>query len=137
MVEQFNRSLLQLLRCYTETEDDWEEFLLLVLYAYHTAIHSSTNVSPFQLMFGRSPAVTPFQCPYKFDSTNYASHLKAKLQAMQNLVRTRLNVLSSKKDNTTVTRCSVPSMPSTLYGYRYQQQKNYSLTGMENGLSVK
>ena len=87
MVERFNRSLL---RCYTETEDDWEEFLPLVLYAYHTAIHSSTHVSPFQLMFGRSPAVTPFHCPYKFDTINYASHLKAKLQAMQNFVCTNL-----------------------------------------------
>ena len=85
-VQRFNRSLLQLLRCYTETEDDWEEFLPLVLYAYCTAIHSSTHVSHFQLMFGRSPAVTPFQCPYKFDTTNYVSHLKAKLQAMQNFV---------------------------------------------------
>ena len=36
MVERFNHSLLQLLRCYTETEDDWEKFLPLVLYAYHT-----------------------------------------------------------------------------------------------------
>ena len=76
MVERFNCSLLQLLRCYTETEDDWEQFLPLVLYAYCTAIHSSTHVSPFQLMFGRSPAVTPFQCPYKFDITTYASHFK-------------------------------------------------------------
>lgn len=77
-------------RCYTETEGDWEEFLPLVLYAYRTAMHSSTHVSPFQLMFGRSLAVTPFQCPYKFDTTNYASRLKAKLQAMQTFVRTNL-----------------------------------------------
>ena len=34
MVERFNHSLLQLLRCYMETEDDWEEFLTLVLYVY-------------------------------------------------------------------------------------------------------
>ena len=49
-----------------KTEDDWEEFLTLVLYAYRTAVRSSTRVSPFQLMFGRSPAVTPFQNHYKF-----------------------------------------------------------------------
>ena len=36
MVERFNRSLLQLLRCYTETEDDWEEFLPMVMYAYES-----------------------------------------------------------------------------------------------------
>ena len=65
MVERFNRSLLQLLRCYNETEDDWEEFLPLIWYAYRTAVHSSMRVSPFQLMFGRSPAITPFQGHYK------------------------------------------------------------------------
>ena len=90
MVERFNRSLLQLLRCYTETEDDWKEFLPFVLYAYCTAIHSTTHVSPFQLIFGRSPTVTPFQCLYKFDTTTYASHLQAKLQAMQDFVHTNL-----------------------------------------------
>ena len=50
MVERFNRSLLQLLRCYTETEDDWKNYLLpMVMYAYRTAKHSSTNLSPFDL----------------------------------------------------------------------------------------
>ena len=53
MVERFNRSLLQLLRCYVESEDDWERYLPLVLYAYRTAQHSLTSASPFQLMFGR------------------------------------------------------------------------------------
>ena len=87
-------------RCYTETEGDWEEFLPLVLYAYRTAIHSSTHVSPFQLMFGRSLAVTPFQCPYKFDTTNYASRLKAKLQAMQTFVRTNLTKCAEQQKKT-------------------------------------
>ena len=55
MVERFNRSLLQLLRCYTQQEEDWEQYLLLVLYVYCTAPHSSTGILPFQLMFGRPP----------------------------------------------------------------------------------
>ena len=90
MVERFNRSLLQLLRCYTDTEDDWEEFLPMVMYAYRTAKHSSTNLSPFELMFGRSPCTVPFQSLNKFDTTSYASYLKAKLHAMQDFVHANL-----------------------------------------------
>ena len=56
MVERLNRSLLQLLRTYVTHEDDWERHLPLVLYAYRTAPHTSTGVSPFELMFGRQPS---------------------------------------------------------------------------------
>ena len=34
MVEWFNHSLLQLLRCYVSTEEDWENYLPLVLYMH-------------------------------------------------------------------------------------------------------
>lgn len=46
MVERFNRSLLQLLRAYVEKEHEWERYLPLVLFAYRTATHTSTGVSP-------------------------------------------------------------------------------------------
>ena len=92
MVERFNRSLLQLLRCYVDTEDDWERCLPLVLYAYRTAQHSSTGVSPFQLMFGRSPQSAAFQQPIAFDPTTYSAHLQAKLASLQDLVHTNLKV---------------------------------------------
>ena len=61
MVEQFNCSLLQLLRCYVSIEEDWESYLPLVLYTYRTAPHSTTGVSPLHLMFGRDPKQAPTQ----------------------------------------------------------------------------
>ena len=87
-------------------------------------------------MFGRSPAVTPFQCPYKFDTATYASHLKAKLQAIQNFVHTNLTKCAEQQkrqyDRHTLPRSFNPGDPVW-----YQQQKNYNRTRMENGLSVK
>ena len=41
MVELVNRSLLQTLRTYVEQDYEWEQYLPLVLYAYHTAVHTS------------------------------------------------------------------------------------------------
>ena len=71
--EHFNRSLLQLLRCYVESEDDWERYLPLVLYAYRTAQHSSTGASPFQLMFGRPSQSSPVCQPIAFDPNTYSA----------------------------------------------------------------
>ena len=52
LVEHFNKFLLQMLRAYVD-QNDWEQYLPFVLYAYRIAVHTSTGVSPFELMFGR------------------------------------------------------------------------------------
>ena len=97
MVECFNRSLLQLLRCYVDTEDDWERFLPLVLYAYRTAQHSSTRVTPFQLMFGRSPQSSPFCQSKAFDPNTYSAQLQAKLASLQDLVHTNISASAQQQ----------------------------------------
>ena len=94
MVERFNRSLLQLLRTYVDTESDWEKHLPLALYAYRTAIHASTGVSPHNLMFGREPHSAVFQPSCGFEPTSYQFHLRDKLAKLQDLVESNL-VLSA------------------------------------------
>ena len=86
MVERFNRSLLQLLRCYTQQENDWEQYLPLVLYAYCTAPHSATGISPFELMFGRTPKSSQVQSLTGFDPSSYSAQLQIKLRELQELV---------------------------------------------------
>ena len=88
MVERFNRSLLQLLRTYVEREEDWECHLSLVLFAYRTAIHSSTGVSPFVMMFGRQPKLPP--STNAFDAMTYSKSLCAKLDHLKDFVDTHL-----------------------------------------------
>ena len=61
MVKRLNHSLLQMLRAYAQDQADWECHLPLVLYVYHTAVHTSTGVSAFELMYGHSPEKSPFR----------------------------------------------------------------------------
>ena len=98
LVERFNRSLLQLLRTYVDKEADWERYLPLVLYAYRTADHSSTGVSPFELMFGRQPAPTLAELSdlSAFDPTSYQAQLQAKLAELRDLVE--LNLVEAAHD---------------------------------------
>ena len=43
MVKQFNHSLLQILCAYVRYEADWEKFLPLIMFTYHTSVHTSTD----------------------------------------------------------------------------------------------
>ena len=90
LVERFNRSLLQLLRTYVDKEFDWEQHLPLALYAYRTAAHSSTGISPHMLMFGREPHAFLFDSPLTFDPGSYQHYLRAKLAELQDLVESNL-----------------------------------------------
>jgi len=52
LVKRFNHSLLQVLQAFVN-QGDRELYLHFVLYVYRTVVHSSTGVSPFELMYGR------------------------------------------------------------------------------------
>ena len=52
LVEWINRTLLSLLHIYTESYGDWEEHFQLLLFAYCTTKHSSTKLSPHEVLFG-------------------------------------------------------------------------------------
>eukprot|EP00731_Ephydatia_muelleri_P024924 Em0017g7a len=91
MVERFNRSLLQLLRAYVEKESDWERYLSMALFAYRTAVHSSTGVSPFMLMFGRPPRIPPvIDKAIAFDTGTYFHQLRVKFSELQDFVHEKL-----------------------------------------------
>ena len=86
MVERFNRSLLQLLRTYAEKEEDGEKHLPLALYAYRTAVHSSTGVSPFMFMYGREPSSGVLMQPTGYYASDFSRVLQSKLSQLQDLV---------------------------------------------------
>lgn len=54
LTEKFNHTLATMLTHYVnEYEDDWDEYINYVLFAYRTAAHHSTKYSPFFLLYGR------------------------------------------------------------------------------------
>ncbi|KII65512.1 Transposon Ty3-I Gag-Pol polyprotein [Thelohanellus kitauei] len=55
LVERFNRTLINMLSKSINSFNEWEERLPALVFAYNTVKHTVTNVSPFELMFKRSP----------------------------------------------------------------------------------
>ena len=102
MVEWFNRSLLQMLHTYVFGEADWEPYLHLILFAYRTAIHSSTGVSPFELMFGQPPGIFKLPSQDAFDTGTYPYVLQSKLAQLQDIVETNVPRQATGSSCTTV-----------------------------------
>ena len=80
-----------MLRCHVEKNEDWEKYLHLVLLSYRTSKHTSTGISPFQLMYGRDPQViTQFLTPAESNQTSHEQFLRRKLIKIREFVEGNL-----------------------------------------------
>ena len=56
-VERYNRTILDMLRNYVnEHQDDWDEYVTALKYAYNTSVHHSMGTTPFDLVLSHPPA---------------------------------------------------------------------------------
>ena len=54
--ERFNRTLESMLACFTnEEQNDWDQWLQQLKFAYVTSVHSTTGLTPFEVLYGRKP----------------------------------------------------------------------------------
>ena len=53
--QQFNSTVLQMLRCFVDRHTGWPQHIPALLYAYHNTSHSATGYTPHSPLFGWSP----------------------------------------------------------------------------------
>jgi len=54
-IERINRTILDMLSKYVSVNQrDWDQYLPLLLLAYRSSVHESTNFTPHMMMFGRN-----------------------------------------------------------------------------------
>jgi Chromo (CHRromatin Organisation MOdifier) domain len=54
--ERANRTVEQMLRCFANArQSNWYDLLPMVEYAYNSAVHEATGVSPFSVVYGYEP----------------------------------------------------------------------------------
>ncbi|XP_023223278.1 uncharacterized protein LOC111624612 [Centruroides sculpturatus] len=93
MVERLNKTLIDILTHYVDKDQrNWDEMVPYALFAYNTTVHSSTNETPYYLLYGRDPiypfdVVTEPNRPSYDISENYASELRARLALAHKLAQ--------------------------------------------------
>ena len=120
--EVVNRCLETYLRCFTTTQPKrWLFWLSWAEFSYNTAYHSSTKITPFEVVYGQPPpTVTPYE-PGTTRSANAGRSLAAKnkmltllkpnLLAAQNRMKTQADKHRSEREfqvGDSVYLCLVP-----------------------------
>ena len=71
--ERANRSIEEMMRAYVgRRQNDWDERLGMMEYAYNNSVHSSSGYTPFYLCYGRHP-LSPVQLLSQVESKNAAA----------------------------------------------------------------
>ena len=96
MVERFNATFFpQIAKLQDRENNNWDKFVLPVVFAYNTGIHATTGYSSFQLQFGRDPSL-PTDEPLTSFTFNkpqdYYGQLKKSLQIIQPQERNNVNI---------------------------------------------
>ena len=100
--EGFNRTLIAMLKvCVNENQDDWDELLNKLAFAYRTAVHSTTGFTPFELVYGREPKL-PIDIFYgeneqmELSHGEYVKELKNRMTLVYDLVKRDTTVRMDK-----------------------------------------
>ncbi|CAF1479320.1 unnamed protein product, partial [Adineta ricciae] len=116
MIERFNATFIpQIAKLQDRENNNWDEFLAPVVFAYNTGTHSTTGYSPYRLLFGREPRLPTDQpaSTFTFRKPNdYYEQLKKNMKIIHR--NARENMINKQKQ----------------YKSRYDTQRNdphYSL----------
>ena len=103
LTERVNRTIQIMIASYiNEKQKDWQNLLHYVAFAYNTSVHSTTNCSPFEVVYGRQPKVPGdliFEEPALGIFTNpqsYADQVKLNLKSAYKLVEENRDLIMDK-----------------------------------------
>ena len=95
MIERFNATFIpQIAKLQDRQNNNWDEFLAPVVFAYNTGCHSTTEYSPYELLFGREPKL-PVDQPkslFIFNKPNdYYEQLQRSMKVIHSYARENMD----------------------------------------------
>eukprot|EP00253_Pinus_taeda_P001928 PITA_01928 len=99
--ERVNQVVEDMLRAYVMQQPTlWEEYLHLVEFAYNNGYHTSTQMSPFEVMYGRKYR-TPSSCGGPEDKLSLGPEMLKEMEDMVKRVRVNLKAAQDRQKNFT------------------------------------
>jgi len=114
--ERFNQTLLNMLGTLPEyKKKSWKDHVSTMTHSYNAAVHQSTNVSPFYLMFGRHPRLAIDAFLGLPDINDFKSHSEyiEKLRERLRFAYKRASEMTRKAADATSTITTVTSGTTT------------------------
>ena len=99
MLERSHAPLKDYIRCYSTRFSDWDKLVPFATFTYNTSVHSATNFTPFELVYGRI-ARFPLKIPSYEKLLTYNIYLRdliTRLNEMQTLAGK--NITEAKHDS--------------------------------------
>jgi hypothetical protein len=98
-LERSHRVLAEYLRHYVrEDQSNWDEFVPYAAYVYNTTIHTATECTPFELVYGfksEMPSALRGSPSVQYNYEDYLTELKGRLQTAHEMARK--NLISRKE----------------------------------------
>lgn len=99
-LERSHRTLKNYLRSFVDRDNEWDNFLCYATFCYNSTIHTSTNYTPYELVFGHKPNIPAalsrkVEPQYNYD--NYVFDFKRNMQQAHEIARN--NLINKKQDN--------------------------------------
>ena len=137
LTERFNATfVIQLAKLTDRESNNWDQFLHSIVFAYNTGQHSSTNFSPFELLYGRQANLPTDPPPTEFifpNSIDYLNQLVRSMQHYRDVVKDNINYQQRKSKSRYDHRRSNPQYdPGTTvltrnFGKRSKLDPSFSL----------
>ena len=84
---------------YADGFDDWDRLLPFAMFAYNTSVHEPSNISPFELVYGRVARI-PSSFPTKDKLETYGSYLRDQIIRLNEIQKiTAKNMIQAKEQS--------------------------------------
>lgn len=111
-LERSHSTLKDYLKHYINNDQsNWDKFLPTAMLTYNAAIHATTKMSPYELVFGYKadlPSIISREPEFRYTYDNYASQLKYRLQQNTQLAKQHIEESKQKSKRLYDTKINKP-----------------------------